>query len=68
MFRRKNPSLGVLQAVGGVQMNSAFFMSAPLVRNPFVFNEISVCFGQYVRSFSVKRPFVCAETRVRFFR
>ena len=46
MFRRKNPSMGVLQAAGGVQMNSAFFMSVPPIRkNERPFDLIRpVCF------------------------
>ena len=52
MFRRKNPSLGVLQVVGGVQMNNAFFMSVPLIGKT------------NVRSIHVICPFVSIKTSV----
>lgn len=60
MFRRKNPSLGVLQVVGGVQMNNAFFMSVPFIGKTNVRSMSSV------RSFQSKHPFIRIETRVRF--
>lgn len=56
MFRRKNPSLGVLQVVGGVQMNNAFFMSVPFI------GKTNVRFMSPVRSFQSKRPFIRIKT------
>lgn len=71
MFRRKNPSMGVLQAAGGVQDEQRFFYVRSARRKnersfdfirPFIFSKTSVCFNQNARSFCPERPFVYVKT------